>query len=485
MKSTALPICALATLLLAGCPEPEARVGDSRLVVPEVPGAVASFTGGYASQNGTLPGIIATLDRADRPVAVVNANLDADPQEEQVVAVQRRDDPAAPVRLIVLDPEFPRGRGARVCWEGSTLAASARAFALSVKDLVGDHGMQLVAAGTSSEGRFTLDVFRRAAADDLVFTPIAQIVADEIAIEETPRTEAYSSGLKNGASWPVISWVRDADSGNPMDLVRIRWSWRPALNRYASELPEKVPGEQVGQEQLRQLYADLRPTAFESYIDGLWAETPAPARRPSTVVQFDPSSRRIAIYDGDTLESFAWRDTVRTLFDRIVVVAENEAVSRIRRTFSIRATGASTISVSIRGDNEWDARDLELARLSDRTLGTAGTTAPAVSPIGEYAGPNGLSIRFEGDSLVWSANAVSQRGTWVSFALRSRSILTVRFLDGSRETRSWLAGLKESRDKTTVTRKLTLSPVNLTAEGWEETAGEALELTQSEKLAKP
>ncbi len=456
----------------------------AQLVVPEVPGAGPSSGGGPASQNGSLPRVIAALERSDRPVAVVNANLDADPQEEQVVAVQRRDDPAAPVRLIVLDPEYPLGRGARVCWEAPTLASSARAFSLSVKDLVGDHGMQLVATGTSSEGRFTLDVFRRAAADDLVFAPIAQIVADEIAIEETPRTEAYSSGLKNGTSWPVVAWVRDTDSGNPMDLVRIRWSWRPALNRYGSEPPEKVPGEQVGQEQLRQLHADLRPAAFEIFLEGLWRETPTPSRRPATVVQFDTASRRIAINDGDTLESFAWRDTVRTLFDRIMVVAENEAVSRIRRTFSIRATGASTISISIRGDNEWDARDLELARLPDQTPVSAGTTAAVVSPIGEYADPDGASIRFEVDSLVWTDAAASRRGTWVSFSLGSRAILTVRFLDGSRETRSWLAVLKETRDKTTVTRKLTLSPVNLTAEGWDETAGEALELVQSEKLVK-
>ena len=47
---------------------------------------------------------------------------------------------------------------------------------------------------------------------------------------------------------------------------------------------------------------------------------------------------------------------------------------------------------------------------------------------------------------------------------------------------SELSGLL--RDKTTVTRKLTLSPVNLTAEGWEETAGETLEFAQSEKLVK-
>ena len=482
MRTTALAPIALAALLLAGCPQPDVRPGDSRIVVPEVSRVGAASAGGSAGQNGTLPSLIASLDRADRAVAVVNANLDADPQDEQVVAVQRRDDPAAPVRLLVLDPEFPRGRGARVTWEAPALAASARAFSLSVKDLVGDHGLQLVARGTSSGGRFTLDVFRRAAADDLVFAPICQVVADEIEIEEVPRTEAYSSGMKNGASWPVLSWVRDAESGNPMDLVRIRWSWRPALNRYAPEPPEKVPGERVGQEQLRQLYADLRPAAFEWFLAGLWTQAPAPASRPAVVVQFDVDSRRIAINDGDTLESFSWRDTVRTLFDRIVVVAENEAVSRIRRTFSIRATDAAAITVSIRGDNEWEARELSLARLPDRTSAAAGPAA--IRPAGEYTSADGTTVRFEPDALVWTDAAASRPGTWVSFVLGSRSILTVRFLDGSRETRSWLAGMKETRDRTSVTRKLTLVPVNLTAEGWEETAGESIELAQSEKLAK-
>jgi len=111
-----------------------------------------------------------------------------------------------------------------------------------------------------------------------------------------------------------------------------------------------VPGAEVGQAQLRQLYADLRPAAFESFLGGLWIEAPAPARRPAAVVEFDAASRRIAINDGDTLESFVWRDTVRTLYDRIVVVAESEAVSRIRRTFSIRAADPASITVTIRGD---------------------------------------------------------------------------------------------------------------------------------------
>jgi hypothetical protein len=475
---------ALSVLLLAGCPEPESRPGDARLVVPEVPGAPSASPGGTANQNGTLPALIATLDRSDRAVAVVNANLDADPQVEQVAAVQRRDDPGAPVRLLVLDPEFPRGRGARISWEGATLATSARAFSVAVKDLVGDHGTQLVATGTSAEGRFTLDVFRRAAADDLVFAPVCRIIADEITIEEAPRTEAYAAGLKNGASWPIVAWVRDADSGNPMDLVRVRWTWRPSEDRYEAEAPEKVPGDQVGQDQLQQLYADLRPEAFEQFVAGLWTETPAPVKGAALIVQFDPVARRIAINDGQTLESFSWRDTVRTLFDRIVAVTENEAVPSMHRTFSIRATGASAVAVSIRGDNEWDALELVLARLADKGA-ASNDSATAAVPAGDWAGAGGLQVRFEDGRALWTEGGATRTAAWVAFTLGGRLILTVRFLDGDGQTRTWLAAVKETRDKAGVSRRLTLTPVSLTAEGWEETAGDAIELAQSEIAAKP
>ena len=484
MRRLRTVVSVLAVLLLAGCPEPSTRSVDARLVVPEVPGAAAAAAGGAASQNGTLPALIATLDRADRPVAVVSANLDADPQEEQVAAVQRGDDPAAPVRLLVLDPEFPRGRGARISWEGATLSTSARAFSVSVKDLVGDHGTQLVATGTNAEGRFTLDVFRRAAADDLVFASICRIVADEITIEEAPRTEAYSSGLKNGASWPIVAWLRDAESGNPSDLVRVRWTWRPSEGSYEAEAPEKVAGEQVGQDQIRQLHADLRPEAFEQFVAGLWTETPAPAAGPALIVQFDPATRRIAINTGDSLESFVWRDTVRTLFDRIVAVTENEAVPSMHRTFSIRATGAATLEVSIRGDYEWDARELSLVRLVDRGGASNGASGGLV-PRGDWDCASGLSVRFDDARVLWTGEGTTRTAAWVAFPLGGRTILTVRFLDGQRETLTWLASLKETRDKTGVSRRLVLSPVILTAEGWEETAADAIELAQTEAAAKP
>ena len=272
-----------------------------------------------------------------------------------------------------------------------------------------------------------------------------------------------------------------------MDLVRIRWSWRPALNRYAPEPPEKVPGEQVGQEQLRQLYADLRPAAFEAVprwsLDSKRPHLPGGRR---SVVQFDAASRRIAIKDGDTLESFAWRDTVRTLFDRIVVVAENEAVSRIRRTFSIRATGAVDHLASPSAATTSGTPASSTSRASPTGPRQRPDAASAVTPARRVrGGPTGSRSASSTDSLVWTANAASRRGTWVSFPLGGPDDP-----DGAVPRRTtgnpFVARRREgTRDKTAVTRKLTLAPVNLTAEGWEETAGESLELTQSEKLAKP
>jgi len=96
-----------------------------------------------------------------------------------------------------------------------------------------------------------------------------------------------------------------------------------------------------------------------------------------------------------------------------------------------------------------------------------------------------VAVRFDGDRLAWRSPGSSRSGVWVSFALGGRTVMTTRFLDGAGETRSWIVELTEKRDKTSVTRKLTLSPVRLTVEGGEETAADALVLVQTESLAKP
>ena len=473
---------AAAVLGVMSC-QPSSPGGSPRVIVPPAASAAGSHPGDAApGETETVP--IAPIDRADRLVALLSVNVDSDPDEEQVIAVQRRDTPSAPVRILVADHDAPPSRWARIAWESPTGATVARFFTLSVEDLVGDHGLAIIARGMNADGRFTLDAFRRsppAAGGDLDFRQICGIVGDDIAIQEMPRPESYVSGQKNGLSFPIVSVARDTRSANPMDLIRTVWGWRYSDNRYVAASPQRLPGEQAGQEQLAQLYEDLRPEAFEAFLAGAWVEQQPPRGVPAQILEFRPADRRIAIGSGGTVEVLVWRDTLRTLSDRVLIVAENEVVARSTRTISVRVTGIASLAVTIRSSATTAAGELPYARATEG----GGATPPheparAPRPSGEYRGPDGLVVDFGQRTLAWSQSGQPRTASWVTFPLGGRPILSVRFADTGEE-RSWVMRLTEERDGGRTIRVAALSPVNLSVQGWEEAPGPDLELRQVEE----
>ena len=119
--------------------------------------------------------------------------------------------------------------GARTISRAGSLPTNAtdnRIFSLAVKDLVGDHDVQIEASGMNKDGKLTLDIFRRGQdphGTELVYVPVCQIVADDIHVEESDRPDTYAMDQKNGDSLPVDTFVRDPDSqdvdGPPEDLL--------------------------------------------------------------------------------------------------------------------------------------------------------------------------------------------------------------------------------------------------------------------------
>jgi hypothetical protein len=307
------------------------------------------------------------------------------------------------------------------------------------------------------------------------------VVGDDITIQEMPRPESYVSGQKNGLSFPIVSFSRDRRSANPMDLIRTTWNWKYSDNRYVADPPVKVPGEQAGQQQLTQLYDDLRPEAFEAFLAGAWVQQQPPRGAPAQIIEFRPADRRIAIASSDTVEVLAWRDTLRTLSDRVVIVAENEVVARSTRTLSVRVTGISSLAVTIRNNSTNSAIELPFARATDGNRAVPSGDPPALPrPSGEYQGPDGLVLQFEAQTLTWAQSGRQRAASWVIFPLGGAAILSVRFTDTGEE-RSWVIGLAEKRDGENLLRTATRSPVSLSVRGWEDAPGAVLELRQVEK----
>ncbi len=502
ITAPALMLLACSSLFLAACQRSSNGREASRVIIPK---AVTETDASNGSSQPAASGMLTVpvmpqprimIDPRDTVLQVINAALRKGPEEEQVIAVKRMTDVDSPVRLLVADVDPERGTYYFQSWEAPTNATDNRIFSLAVKDLIGDHDVEIVATGMSKDGKLTLEIFRRGKdphGNDLVYLPVCQIVADDIHILEADRPDSYSTDQKNGESFPIDSYVRDPDSHNVMDLVKITYQWSQSDARYVPGPPEKVPGEKTAQAQLAKLASDLSPDSFEDFLAGSWIQTQtestdAGPESGQREISFDPRSKKIVLSSGDTEEVFSWRVTARTLYNTARLVGDNETVPQISRTFEVTALSTVTLSVAIVGDDSPDRpqvgtytriADQAQARLFRPQGAAASQKAPALE--GEYYSANGTVIDFENPKLRWKSPRSQRTAEYILFPLAGRTIMSARFFGDDRtpeEDKSWLIDFKESKNPARIKRTLTLSPVQLTVDGYEDAAGDAISLEQ-------
>jgi hypothetical protein len=436
------------------------------------------------------------IDPQYRVLQIINVNLDQDPDEEQVIAVKRVADMGSPVRLLVVDADPARGTYYFQSWESDTSATDIRVFSLSARDIIGDHSLQIVASGMNDAGRLTLDVFRLlppSQGKGLVYKPVCQLVADEITVDENERPDSYATDPKPGTSFPVIAYLRDPDSQNVMDLVRIRYSWNPGEARYVPGAAEKIPGEEVQQAQLKSLFTGSGEQAFEQFISGSWVQVVKDAY--ASIITFDPIGRKISLSSGNTQEAYLWRESLRTIYNTLRAVGENETVLQIRliRTFSITVNDPNTITVTIRSNDSDESSTVIYTKVSDdirQKLIDRPDAQAILSPLalsGRYAGKRGLTVDFQATGVTWTDGGGQRTGSYVLFSVGGGTILSTRFRTQPGEhdqISSWLVDYREKMDSTSAIRTIILSPVQLTVNGYEEANGDDLSLLQYQDLKK-
>jgi hypothetical protein len=491
---------------LAACQRSAIGATGPIRIVPQPPGASAASAPPMTVEKrsaGSSQSPRISLDPGDTVLQIINATLDQSPFQKQVIAVKRRGDVDAPVRIIVADADPSRGTYYYQSWESPTNATDGRVFSLSVKDLIGDHGLEIVATGMTSTGKLTIDVFRPVPAEqakELSYKPVCQLVADEISVEETDRPDSYSTDRKPAASFPIVAYLRDPDSPNVRDLVRIRYAWSASEGRYVPGAPEKIPGEKVQQAQLETLYNSGGEAAFEQFISGSWVQIqPAQGGKGSdtylSIIDFDPRARKVALSSGNTQEVYLWRESHRTIYNRLLVVGENETVLQIQliRTFSVSVDSVNSITVTIIGNDSGESPTVKYTKVTEdiraRLLEQPDTQVlmSAMKLTGRYVGTDGLSVDFDSTRVGWNDKRGLRTGTFIVFTVGQRSILSVRLYsrDGKQSTiRSWLMDYREKKDPTRIQRTISLSPVLLTVKGYEEARGDVLQLAQTQDLSK-
>ena len=503
-------VLALGGVLCAGlssCQRGAAAPAGATLIIPQPPGVLAAPAVGRETPNArALTGaarLRISLDPSDTVLQIVNAKLDQGPYEKQVIAVKRTGDVDAPVRIIVADADPARGTYYYQSWESPTNATDSRVFSLAVKDLIGDHGVEIVVSGINAAGKLTIDVFRPTTSPqvkELSYKSVCQLVADEISIEETDRPDSYSSARKPGPSFPIVAYLRDPDSQNTRDLVRIRYSWNMAEGRYVPGTPEKIPGEKVQQAQLESLYNSAGEEAFEQFISGSWVQVqPALNAKGSdtfvSIVDFDPRGRKIALSSGNTQEVYLWRESHRTIYNRLLLIGENETVLQIQlmRTFSISVDSVNSITVTIIGSDSGESPTVKYSKVTEEIRARllqqpeALVRLSALKLKGKYSSAAGVSVDFQNPRLTWTDTKGVRSGTYVIFSLGTKAIMSARLVSpgGQREqVRSWLVDYREKRSPLHIATIISLAPIVLTVKGYEDASGESLALEQMQDLGR-
>jgi hypothetical protein len=474
-----IPVILLLPVVLWGCDlfkeNNESEIGTRR-IVPEV--ADGSSPGGTDANGATADTLELTprvpLDDSEKLIRVINANLDLDTNDEQILILRQKDDPQAPLKLAVIDYDPIRTTYSRT-WESLTNATNLRLLDISLKDIVGDHNLEIVCRGMNNSGELTLDLFRKTPSPTglgLYFTEILRIVADgSIEIDEFERSEGYRLGQKNGPSFVIYAYSRDPESENILDKVKRTYYWQYQQNRYVLTSTERLPGAVIEEKQLQELFSDPSVEAFEAFLAGPWYLAGTDGREE--ILLFLPDQRRISVYSGDVQEVYNWQASFRSLSNRLLVFGANESIESIVRRFNIEVVSLDTIDVSILGSEQWDrsfGRYFKLSEELQRDLLREDQTrvdADRIQLNGLYQSGAGFEIVFEPPYFTWIEEGRDFAGGFTVIHL-NRDVLYLQGMDDNglpTETATYIMEYSEKQEGTYLYRTMTLVPGRLSVHG--------------------
>jgi hypothetical protein len=502
-KLSAIAAALACTILLAACggakglPDPPAGhvvapqarpAGEPTAPAGEAPAAgqpaAASQAPAAASQAPT-PRL--TLAQGERLLDLVDTNLDLDAPDEQILVVQSGE--GQPIRLLVADYDEIRQAWRRAA-DYTTLATNARSFRVEAEDIVGDYTLEIVAQGLTADSQTTLDVLRRVPAQSgtgISFTPIIRLSADHsITIDRHRRPQSYQFGQKYDESFPIIVERRDPKSDNQLDTVRETWRWRNPERKYTKTLEERIPGAQLAQKQLEQLFS---PTATENdyrqFLAGPWYRK----NDVKNVLMFD--ERTMSFSDGDVQEIYQVDFFARS-GNVVRLDTHNAALQQIKKWITLVIASSSTLRVDVRNaswiaeDDPWSGEYERLTPDLQQSVLAAMKRAPASPParlVGIFRSSDGAEIAFDAPSFTWiTADGKSSSG---GFAVMEAlpllnahylerdvparvNVMSFKFLEeaGLKSTdKSYLLEYKEKADASAVVRTIALTPVSLTVRG--------------------
>jgi hypothetical protein len=410
---------------------------------------------------------------------VMTVNLDTDEGDEQILTVRKTDRPDGLLNIVVAD-YVPQRRAWVRSWEGETLATKPTTFSIQAEDMFGDHDMAIVCTGMNEMNEQTISIFRRKPdALALTYSPVCSIAADAVEIEKIERSEGYQLGQTGGASWPILSYVRDKESVNLLDQVKTVHVWSERSGSYAVSETQRIPGAQVERNMIAGVLTGSEED-FEAFLQGVWyANGTGPFAPEARLIVFDRITDTITFHSSEAQEVFTWTESNPTRYG-LYASSQNESVPNLRRLINIELTGSEAISVRVFQDvnmkvdaeDRWNGGYLKLSSEVSNALvrSASGRAEPDFKLDGPYRADDGTELVFARPHYTLRSGENTERGAFNSYRLGDDDVIEFTAIreNGLRASRrTYRARFAEQQSGRALVRTLVLSPARAAIDGLE------------------
>ncbi len=456
----------------------EGETRQGRVIIPEAGEGIILSSAleeeqepAYESENLTAPKI--RIPESYTTINVLDTNLDLDTADEQIISYKKQDDGSDAVHISVLDFDSVRESYQEV-WSARTLATNMRTFSVYLKDLIGDHEKEIICFGMNSEGKQTMNAYKKTNSPfgfGLYYASIISLVSDgTIEIEESDRSTAYQAHQSTGRSFPVITNIHDLDSNNVLDLVRTTYYWKNNENRYVKGRVDKIPGLKIEEEQLGEII-NGGVEEFENFLYGPWYRSTGSEKEENVeIIYFDPHIRNITLYSGNIQESYIWESSHKTISQSLYISMVNESIKMIREDVSISLINIDTVLIRIRGNEDWNGTYNKLRRSLQETL--INNMEHAVRPAdiqfsGTYKNEGGVELDFSYPYFTLREDGEEKHGGYALYHLDDY-ILEMKMLSPNglvTETRTYMLQYSEEIHDERILRIINLTEAEIESQG--------------------
>jgi hypothetical protein len=414
-------------------------------------------------ENDPFAQIRVPMGPEDIILRVLNANLDIDQLEEQIILFKKKNDPGDKIRILVAD--FDNVRNSYVAaWQAETQGINNRSVSLELIDLLGDHVPEILCFGRNNNGEQTLDVFRKTLPPQgfgIYYTRIASLFSGgSIEVEERTRSEAYRLLQRNDESFSLAVYEKDPVSSNINDLIRASWFWNHQDSAYKLGKTEKIAGQIIAEKQLAELFSK-GVEDFESFLSGPWYRTES-----GEIIHFDVKERRIIFFNGGMEEIFLWQSSYRTIYRGLYLNCTNESISNITKQLSISVSGMDSFELAIKNEEGWDGQYRRLGKDLQASYLSAGQKQVRLASVhlsGLYKSETGMEIYFSSPRFTLRENGKEVSGAYVVYAFDG-DILELKIIKDNGlvdSLQTYRVTFQEDRQGKQILRNLLLQPAEI------------------------